>query len=171
MMENEDVKCKIDLKAIKSTYIIKEIFSFLNEKQNLKTIIYNKELQKICSIGIEDYKRKSGKYKIGGRNGKGKVYNTYGKLKFEGEYLNGLRNGKGKEYYDIIYLMFEGEYLNGERNGKGKEYNYYGILKFEGEYLNGLRNGKGKEYYIFGNLKFEGEYLNGNRWIDWKRIL
>ena len=55
------------------------------------------------------------------------------------------RNGKGKEYNDFGGLLFEGEYLNGERNGKGKEYYYHRVI-FEGEYLNGERNGKGKEY-------------------------
>ena len=64
MVENEHDKYKIDLKAIKSSYIKKNIFSFLNEKQNLKIIIYNKELQKLCLVDIKDYKNKSGKYKI-----------------------------------------------------------------------------------------------------------
>jgi len=54
MVENEDAKYKLDLREIKSSYIKKNIFSFLNEKQNLKMIIYNKELQKICLVGIED---------------------------------------------------------------------------------------------------------------------
>ena len=58
MEENIDIKSKIDLRAIKSSYIKKGIFSFLNEKQILKMIIYSKELQKICLIGIEDYKKK-----------------------------------------------------------------------------------------------------------------
>ena len=64
MVENKDVKCKIDLREIKSSYIKKNIFSFLNEEQNMKMAVYNKELQKLCLIGIEDYKKKSGKYKI-----------------------------------------------------------------------------------------------------------
>ena len=71
------------------------------------------------------------------------------KLMFEGEYLNGKKwNGKGKEYNDYGTLNFEGDYLKGERNGKGKEYYNDDKLKFEGEYLNGKRNGKGKEYYL-----------------------
>ena len=97
MVEKEDAKCKVGLRKIKSSYNIKEILSFLNEKQYLKMIIYNKELQKICSIDIKDYKRKSRKYKIGGKNGKGKEYDYWNRcLEFEGEYLNGERNGKGK---------------------------------------------------------------------------
>jgi len=58
MAEKEDIKSKIDLRAIKSSYIKKRIFSFLNEKQISKIIIYSKELQKIFLIGIEDYKKK-----------------------------------------------------------------------------------------------------------------
>ena len=80
MTEKEDIKSKIDLRAIKSSYIQKQIFSFLNEKQNLKMIIYNKKLQKLCLVGIEDYKKKSGKYKIGGKKKNWKrerIYNKY----------------------------------------------------------------------------------------------
>ena len=58
MAENIDIKSKIDLRAINSSYIKKGIFSFLNEKQILKMIIYSKELQKICLIGIGEYKKK-----------------------------------------------------------------------------------------------------------------
>ena len=85
-------------------------------------IIYNKQLQNIVGVIIEDYKKISGKYKIIEKNGSGKEYKLdTNRLIFEGKYLNGKKNGKGKEYYDGK-LKFEGEYLNGERNGKGKEY-------------------------------------------------
>ena len=105
---------------IKSSYIIEGIFLFLNEKQKLNMIIYNKELQKIFGVDIKSYKKVSGKYKIGNKNGKGREYNLIGnELRFEGEYLNGKRNGKGIEYNDDGELEFEGEYLNGKRNGKG----------------------------------------------------
>ena len=74
MSKFEDNKFKINLSDIKSSYNIKRIFSFLYEKQKLKMIVNSRELQKICSIDIEDYKEKSGKYKIGEKNGKGKEY-------------------------------------------------------------------------------------------------
>ena len=169
-------------KIIKYEKNLKEIFSFLDGKKLFNLIIYNKHLQKILKINIEEYKRKSRKYKIGKKDGIGKVYILYTNiLIFEGEYLNWKRNGKGKEY---IYgkLEFEGEYLNGKRwcgkgyningcihfqinngKGKGKEYSDSGKLEFEGEYLNRERNGKGKEYNYDGKLEFEGEYLNGKR--------
>ena len=73
--------------------------------------------------------------------------------------MNGKRNGKGKEYNSYGNLVFEGEYLYGERNGKGKEYFYGGKMKFEGEYLNGKKwNGKGYN----GNTNIIYELINGN---------
>ena len=162
------IKIKED---IKSKYNIEQIFSFLNKKQILKMIIYNKHLKEILSINIQDYIEESKKFKIGEKNGKGKEYDIdTNQIIFIGEYLNGKRNGKGKEYElderrNKSNLKFQGEYLNGKRNGKGKEYNSReGKLIFEGEYLNGKRNGKGQEYYYNGDLKFEGEYLNEKIW-------
>ena len=38
-----------------------------------------------------------------------------GGLKYEGEYLNNKRNGRGKEYNSYNKLIFEGEYLNGQK--------------------------------------------------------
>ena len=147
---------------IKSLYIINEIFAFLKEKQKLSMVMYNKHLQKLFGLDIEKWKKISRKYKIGERNGIGKIYELNTNiLIFEGEYLNGEKNGKGKEYYPYGELNFEGEYSNGERNGKGKEYCPDGELLFEGEYSNGKRHGKGKEYFGAGKLKFEGEYVNG----------
>ena len=147
MNEGQNIKSEINIEnAIKSVYILKGIFSFLSEKQKLNMIIYNKKLQKLLPVDIEDYKKISGKYKIAKKNGKGGEFILYtNKLIFEGQYSNGKRNGKGKEYNSDGKLIFEGEYLNGERNGKGKEYDYNGKLEFEGEYLNGERHRK--EYH------------------------
>ena len=148
------------MKNVKSFYIIEIFFSYLEEKQKLKLVKKNKNLQKYLNITINNYIHFTGKYIIYESKGKGKEY-CKERLIYEGEYLNGSRNGKGKEFNEFdgnCILIFEGEYLNGKRNGKGKEYfNNNGKLKFEGQYLNGKRNGKGKEYYYNG----KGEYLNG----------
>ena len=119
--------------------------------------------------------------------GKGKEYDDYGRLIFDGEYLNGYKlNGKGYDSnHNIIYELKNGKE---EKNGKGIEYLYNNII-FEGEYLKGKRwngiikqywrnkllfecqyineeiNGKGKEYdYENDKIIFEGEYMNGKRW-------
>ena len=132
---------KSSFENIKSKYILKFIYSYLNEKTKLEIIKYNKTIQNIINIKLTNYKFLSGSYLIFETNQKGKEYN-------------------GKD----DYLEFEGEYLNKKRNGKGKEYNFEGNLIFEGEYLNGKRNGKGKEYYDKNNIKFEGEFKNGLKW-------
>ena len=112
--------------SIKSNYIMKIIFSFINKRRKYNLIIYNKKIQKKLSIYLEDYKKESGKYKIGKKIGKGIIYELFElstNIKiFEGEYLNGKKHGKGKEYNNKGKIKFEGEYLNGEKNGKGKEY-------------------------------------------------
>ena len=78
MAEFKDNKFKINLRDIKSSYIIKQIFSFIYEKQKLRMILYKKELQNMCAIDIEDYKKKSGKYKIGEKKWKReRIYNIY----------------------------------------------------------------------------------------------
>ena len=124
---------------------MKILFLYVDGKQKLKLIKYNKSLQKKIDISLINYKFFSGRYII---------YES-----------NGIR----KEYYGFNdKLIFEGEYLNGERNGTGKEYDRDGKLIYEGEYLNGKRNGKGKEYYYNGKLSFEGEYLNNKYLIGTK---
>ena len=161
-MENDFQKNYITLFKVKSLYIIKNIFSYLTDKQKLSLINYNKQILKKLEIDIEFFKKISGKEIIGERNGFGVEYdiNSFS-LIFEGEYKKGKRNGKGKEYDKDIFT-FEGEYLNGKRHGKGKEYENKQLI-FEGEYLKGKRNGKGIEYFNNNKIKFEGEYLNGKR--------
>ena len=158
------------LKNIKSINVIRTLFSNLDEKIKLKSIQYNKNLQKILDINLNNYIIFSRRYIKYEANGQGKEFNEYGDLNFEGEYLNGKRNGKGKEF-NKNELIFEGEYLSGKRwNGKGKEYDEYnkGQLIFEGEYLNGKKwNGEGKEFMYHNHdrlLLYEGDYLNGKRW-------
>ena len=144
--ENNDNSSKIK-NFVKSQYILKKILLHLEEKKKLLLIKYNTYYQKIMKIDIEDYKKASGKIKIGGINGYGKEYELNNlKLKFEGYYKNGKRNGKGKEYGNNN--IYEGEYINGIKNGKGYEYNEKTKIRFEGEYLNGKKlKGIIKEFY------------------------
>ena len=93
---------------------------------------------------------------------KGKEYDLYGGLEFEGEFNDKEErwNGKIKEFSEKCKLIFEGEYINGKR--VGKEYNDKSELVFEGEYKNGKRwNGWGKEEN--NHIIFKGNYKNGIR--------
>ena len=133
------------LKNIKSSYFKSILFSFIDERQKLKVLKYNKSLQNNINISIINYKFFTGKYIIYDTNRNGKEYNGYddyekGKLQFEGEYLNGKKHEKIKEYFNNGDILFEGEYLNGKKHGKGKEYHLGGKLRFEGEYLM-IKNG------------------------------
>ena len=152
-------------KSVKSMFILKKIFVFLNEKQKLNLMKYSKEYLGLFNINIDHYKHLSGKIKITQIDGYCKVYDLKTNyLLFEGKYLKEKKSGKCKEYNINGRLIFEGEYLNGIKNGKCKEFDDFGRLKFEGEYLNGIKNGKCKEYYDYDNIKFGGEYLNGKIW-------
>ena len=169
---------------IKSSFIMKKIFSLVHDNILLELIKYNKNIQKVLNIDIINYKIFSRKSIILEADGKGKEYTNYNKkLVFEGEYKKGKRNGMGKEYDYEDTLLFEGEYLNNKRHGNGKEYFSNGNVKFEGKYLNGkkwtgigydknnkkmfeIENGKGhiKGYIDFNDYSiFEGEYLNGEK--------
>ena len=93
------------LKNIKSAYFIKRLFLFVDEKQKLKIVKYNKSLQKNLKISNINYAYFSGRYIIYESKRKIKEYDYDDELRFEGEYLNGKKNGKGKEYK---YYKFEG---------------------------------------------------------------
>ena len=92
MDEIGNIKNTINIRDINSSFIIKNIISFLSEKQILNMVMYNKQFQKLLLVDISNYKKISGKYKIGGKNGKGKVYlikvswNNCPKIMFGGKY-------------------------------------------------------------------------------------
>ena len=160
------------LEKIKTNYIIKKPLSLLLVNKKLKLIKYNKSLQKKLDITLNDYKEYSGRYIIYESKTRGKEYNKFGILIFEGDYINGEKNGYGAEYYENE-LIFQGEYLRGHKI-KGKEYEKYANyeLVFEGKYLNDQRwEGMGKEiiHYEINDkgdkemIRYEGEYKYGGK--------
>ena len=152
-------------RKIKSTYILQNVFTYVDDSKKLKSIKYNKTIQKICGLSLVDYRRFSGRY-IEVESDKIKEYNSYNNnLIFEGIYLNDKWK-EGKEYNEERNLIFEGEYLDGRKwNGVEKEYDEdSGKLIFECKLKNGERDGEGKEYDKFnGLLLFEGHYSNDKR--------
>ena len=117
-----------NLSTIKAILNLKQLFSFLDTKKKLYMIINSKYYKKKLGIDLEAYKKQSGKYKIGSRNGFGKEFSLEtNKLIFEGEYINNKRNGKGKEYDKEGRLILEGEYLKGNLI-KAKEFYYNGKI-------------------------------------------
>jgi antitoxin component YwqK of YwqJK toxin-antitoxin module len=146
------------MNGIKSSNILKEILSYLNENKKLEIILYNKQLQKRIEVDINDYKNISKRYKFEESNGCGKEYIKDTEIIiFDGNYLNGKRNGKGKEYYTNGNIKFDGEYLNGKKI-KGKGFDVYGNINLI------FNDGKIVEKYDNGKLKFVGDYCNCKRW-------
>ena len=90
------------LKKIKSIYFIKRLFTFVDEKDKLNTIKYNKYIQNILDISLINYKNFSGKYIIYEQNGKGKEYDYDGDLIFEGEYLMDKEMEKEKNMINLV---------------------------------------------------------------------
>ena len=118
-VKDNDETC---LKKVRSKYIIENILSLLDEKKRLSMIKYNKQIQNHLELKIEDFKKISGRYIIGERNGKGKEYLLENNiLIYDGEYLKGKRHGKGKEFNTINgKIIFEGNFLNGKKMEKEK---------------------------------------------------
>jgi len=93
------------LENIKSSYVIKLIFIYVDEREKLKIVKYNKRLQKDIDISIVNYKHFSGRYIIydESKKGFGKEYDgKLDSLVFEGEYLNGEKTEKEK---NMVYLI------------------------------------------------------------------
>ena len=104
------------LKKIKSSYFVNKIFTYIDEKQKLNVVKYNKKLQKNVKISIINYKHFSGKYIIYESDGNVKKYNGHNDtLLFEGKL-----KGRGKEYYENGKLSFEGDFFEWKKKWKRK---------------------------------------------------
>ena len=77
------------LKNIKASFFLELLFFHISERQKLKVARHSKYLQKIIDRRLIHYKIFSERNIIYGQDGKGKEYNCYDELEFEGEYLNG----------------------------------------------------------------------------------
>ena len=96
-----------NINNIKSSNFLIIVFSFIDEKQKLKLIKYNKSLQENINITLINYIYFKGRYIIYGSNDIGEEYIGNPNIRiFEGKYLNGERNGKEKNIFSIInYYM------------------------------------------------------------------
>jgi len=105
---------------IRSLFLIKEIFSYIYNKQGLTLIKNSKKYQKLFGIDITEYKKINGIYIIKGKYEIDKVYTLNGNnLIFKGQYINGKRKGLGTEYKKGK-IIFKGNYLNEKKMEKEK---------------------------------------------------
>ena len=54
--DKKDIKSKDEIKKLKSNYILKKIFNYLQKKKSLEIFKYNKKIQKRLNININNYK-------------------------------------------------------------------------------------------------------------------
>ena len=106
------------LDLIKSFYITKNIFSYLNQNKILQLFLYNKKYQNKFEYSLDNYKKLSGKTIIKSSD----IIKYYGldskRLLFEGIYLRGKRIKYGREYYHDRELKYEGYFLDGKKKWK-----------------------------------------------------
>ena len=94
----------------------------------------------------EDGKYYIGQWKNDLFHGKGTMYYSNGKIKYEGDWINDAEEGNGK------YICENGEYYiglfkNGLKHGRGTEYFSDGKIMYEGDWINDKKEGNGKEIY------------------------
>ena len=101
---------------IKSNFIKKKLFSLLADKPKLNIIHYNKRIQKITNIDIDDYKKYADCILSIDTKGRGIIRSLSDNdiILFEGEYSNRKKNGKGIQYYKGR-IIFEGEYKDNKK--------------------------------------------------------
>ena len=58
----KQIKSKVDFENIKSVFILRKLFDFMKKDKSLAIIQYNKKLQKILNLSINDYKEYSQLY-------------------------------------------------------------------------------------------------------------
>ena len=173
MEENKDNDFDKNLKEIKdlSTRLKKPL-----EKQ-ITILYYDDEKKKI------KYK---GEYKNDKYEGRGILYNTEGKIEFNGYFSKGNYDGFGN-LFSNNKLKYEGYFSEGKKNGKGLLYYYnsekiyfngifdmnnyiegiefdpHGVKLYKGLFMNNKpKEGKNIKYYnLNGDLEYEGDFLEG----------
>ena len=101
------------LTYIKSSFFIRELFSYIIEERTLKIVKYNKFFQNKLDIGTINYQLCGQSYIVYESNIQGNIYDSNNNLIYSGGICHGIKNGYGYEYKSSFgKLSFEGGYLN-----------------------------------------------------------
>ena len=100
-MKNGEVSVAVD--SPHKGYSIESVMK--NGRMNGNSRILNEKKVKIASLTFVD----------GIANGACTLYDSIGRLYFEGYFVNGYREGKGKEYNDEGKVVFDGFFKEGKR--------------------------------------------------------
>jgi len=115
-------------------------------------------LYKIGSFSLENIKATDTSKAAESAKSEEKIYDSNGKLSYQGEIQNGKPNGVGKSYYENGNVNYEGQWKNGLYDGVGTIYYEDGKINYKGQLKNGNANGTGKYYNEAGELEFQGVF-------------
>jgi len=104
---------------------IEKAGDFLNQLGDLSNIYETDSTQSIYATGMR-YDGELNEIRV--PNGQGKLYDAYGKRKYEGGWIDGKENGQGKFYDANGKLRYEGVLVDGKQNRQGKFYDANGNL-------------------------------------------
>lgn len=96
-------------------------------------------------------------------NGKARVYNTDGKLVYEGQLEKGAPSGSGTQYDSNGNLVYKGSFASGKYSGEGEFYNSSGVLIYSGAFSNNNYDGEGKLFNDIGKVIYVGNFAVGQR--------
>jgi antitoxin component YwqK of YwqJK toxin-antitoxin module len=108
-----------------------------------------------------------GSFKKGKFDGKGTIYDEYGRV-FEGTFQNGLKNGEGTLYGESGFAVYDGNWKDDKREGYGSEYIGSSIV-YEGYFSADRYEGYGKTFDCDGEILQEG-YFHADRYVGEKPI-
>lgn len=95
--------------------------------------------------------------------GKARVYNTDGKLVYEGTMEKGMPQGYGIQYDYNGNLIYKGSFEGGKYSGQGELYNSAGVMIYSGSFSNNNYEGEGKLFNDIGKLIYVGNFSVGQR--------
>lgn len=96
-------------------------------------------------------------------DGKARVYNTDGKLVYEGGMEKGSPSGEGVQYDYSGNLIYKGSFKAGKYSGQGELYNSSGVLIYSGAFSNNNYDGEGKLFNDIGKVIYIGNFSVGQR--------
>jgi len=119
--------------------------------------------------GVKQYTRKDslvkegwkydGNFKNGFEFGQGLLYDSNGKLFYDGSWENGLFNGEGT--LTKPSEKYKGSFLNGKKEGKGSYNNLIDSNSYVGDFKNDKEHGFGT-YISKDEFKYVGDFKNGH---------
>ena len=94
-------------------------------------------------------------------NGRGKLFDPEGNLRYQGEFLEDQYSGMGESYYRNGNVEYTGQFKADQYEGTGKLFSEERTLIYKGDFSQGLYEGNGTLYYANGGIRYSGGFSGG----------